>query len=387
MPEKRRLLTIGHSYVVAENRRLAHEMAVVGSDDWDVTVVAPRRYRGDLRTIDFEPIDGEASNARLSAVRWQAMPHLSTYADTSVLTRGRWDVVHCWEEPYVRAGAQIARRVPPGAVFVPATFQNIAKRYPWPLGAFERTTMTRADGWIAFGETVRTALATRDGYGKPVRVIPPGVDVERFVPDRTASAAIRQQLGWQADDCVVGFLGRFVPQKGLPVLVDALERLAVPWRALFVGGGPMEKELRAFASRHAGRVAVTGVPHHEVPRWLNAMTMLCAPSQTTAGWREQFGRMLIEGMACGVPVLASASGEMPAVVADAGVVLPEHDASTWAAAMARLASSPGERLRRSEWGLRRARREYAWPSIARRHLEFFEEILDARGAPRERVQA
>ena len=56
----KRLLTIGHSYVVAQNRRLAHEMALEGAGEWDVTVAAPSRLRGDLRDIELEPFPAEA---------------------------------------------------------------------------------------------------------------------------------------------------------------------------------------------------------------------------------------------------------------------------------------------------------------------------------------
>ena len=70
---------------------------------------------------------------------------------------------------------------------------------------------------------------------------------------------------------------------------------------------------------------LTDVGHDDVPEHLNAMDVMCAPSQTTARWREQFGRMLIEAMACGVPVLASRSGEIPHVVGDAGLLVDERD--------------------------------------------------------------
>ena len=66
------------------------------------------------------------------------------------------------------------------------------------------------------------------------------------------------------------------------------------------------------------------------------MDVLCAPSQTTARWREQFGRMLIEAMACGVPVVASRSGEIPHVVGDAGLLVDEADVAAWTAALDRL---------------------------------------------------
>src|SRR4029078_3755784 len=141
-----------------------------------------------------------------------------------------------------------------------------------------------------------------------------------------------------------------------------LERVRGPWHALFVGGGSLQHEPQGFAAacpggarieqraRHrgvrapacAGRVHIeNGVPHSDVPAWLNAMTILCAPSRTTPIWKEQFGRMLIEAMACGVPAFASESGEMPAVVHDAGRVLPEGDPEAWAIAIDHHLRDPG----------------------------------------------
>jgi glycosyltransferase involved in cell wall biosynthesis len=108
------------------------------------------------------------------------------------------------------------------------------------------------------------------------------------------------------------------------------------------------------------------------------MDLLCAPSQTIARWREQQGRMIIEAFACGVPVIASDSGEIPHVVADAGRIVPEADVGAWAGAIGCLLSSPGDRRDLAGRGLARAREVYAWPRIARLHLDFFEELLDAR---------
>ena len=378
----RRLLTIGHSYVVAANRRLAHEMAKQGGGEWDVTAIAPRKYRGDLRPIDVEPIAHEADRLQLADVRFDRSPHFMWYRDITPVARGRWDVVHCWEEPYVVAGAQIARAVPRGARLVVATFQNLAKRYPWPLSAFERSTMARTDGWIAFGRTVHDTLASRPPYtARPSRVLSPGVDVERFRPDATLRSRMLARLGWASSDPVIGFVGRFVAQKGLAVLLDALRLANAPWRALFVGGGPMEPDLHRFAAECSFRVHVeTAARHDDVPAWLNAMTVLCAPSQTTTEWREQFGRMLIEAMACGVAVLSSDSGEMPHVVGDAGVVLPEDDARAWAREIDRLAADPLLRAERCARGLDRARSHFAWPIVARAHLDFFNAVMDGARA-------
>jgi glycosyltransferase involved in cell wall biosynthesis len=377
----RRLLTIGHSYVVASNRRLAHEMALQGGGRWRVTAVAPARFRGDLREIALEPIADEASTLRPAAIRFDRSPHLMWYADTGRVLQGEWDVVHCWEEPFVFAAAQIARAVSDRTAFVVSTFQNINKTYPWPLSAFERRVLDRADGWIAFGDTVHETMLQRRGdyRRKPSRVIPPGVDTNDFAPRRADGNRIRQQLGWSDEVPVVGFVGRFVPEKGLRVLEAALTVSKAPWHALLVGSGPLEMELKTFAAAHPGRVHIAaGVPHAEIPQWLNAMSVLCAPSQTTARWREQFGRMLIEAMACGVPVIASDSGEIPHVVGDAGVLVPEGDPAAWASAIDAVLGDERSRRGLAERGRARAETKFSWQVVARQHLEFFGSLIAGR---------
>jgi len=373
-----RLLSISHSYVVANNRRLAHEMAQQGRGRWEVTAIAPLRLAADLRDVSLEPIAGEACTTRGFKMRLGRSPHLRHYERRlHALLDDSWDAIHVWEEPYVAACAQIARAARSRAVVVPATFQNIAKAYPPPLAQFERSVMRRANGWIAFGDTIHDVLCARDGYAaRPSRVIPPGVDVDRFRPDVQARLAVRDSLGWNDETPVVGFLGRFVQSKGLTVLMNALSNVRQPWRALFVGGGPMERDLSAFAAANAGRVRVlTDVAHDDVPRHVNAMDVLCAPSQTTRAWREQFGRMLIEAMACGVPVIASRSGEIPHVIGDAGVLVDESDAAGWTAAIDRLLAEPNARADLSARGVGRVHERYAWPVVARAHLAFFEDLL------------
>jgi glycosyltransferase involved in cell wall biosynthesis len=147
-------------------------------------------------------------------------------------------------------------------------------------------------------------------------------------------------------------------------------------RVLLAGGGEMEPELREWAALQgdAARV-VTGIPHDEVPDVLNAMDLLVAPSLTTPRWREQFGRMLTEAMACGVPVVGSDSGEIPHVVGGAGAVVREGDADALRAAIRRWTGDPAARAEAAARGLERARTEFALPVVARRHLAFFDRIL------------
>ncbi len=373
---RRRLISVGHSYVVGMNRRLANEMARVGN--WDVTAVAPSFFHGDFGPIPFEPLDNELCRVEQVPTRFTRKIHFLIYRRRfRELMQQPWDLVHCWEEPFVLAGGQVAHLTPKQTPFVFYTFQNISKRYPPPFSWIENYCVERCAGWLASGESVYRALAGRGYSTKPHRVMPLGVDVDHFSPSPLAREAALTDLAWPSDGApVVGFLGRFVPEKGLGLLMRALDALTTPWRALFVGSGAMESELRTWGTRYGDRVkVVTGVAHAGVPRYLNAMDVLCAPSQTTPQWREQFGRMLIEAFACGVPVIASDSGEIPEVVGSAGLVLAEGDVAAWTEKIGEVLENSSCRAKLSAAGLDRARDVYAWSHIARRHLEFFEELL------------
>jgi glycosyltransferase involved in cell wall biosynthesis len=378
---RRRLLSVGHSYVVGLNRRLAHEMARAGQGRWEVTAVAPKRFlgRNDLRSVRFEPLPGEACPVVPARAYLTRYPHLFFYGRRlRALLREPWDLVHCWQEPYTLSGGQVAWLTPPHVPFVFWTAQNVAKDYPPPFCWFEEYCLDRCSGWLSCGRTTEEVQLAR-GYGtRPHQIIPLGVATDHFRPDPAAGASTRRGLGWaEPGPPIVGFLGRFQPEKGLALLMRTLDKLRSPWRALLVGEGPLEGTLRAWANRHGQRArVVTGVTHDEVPRYLNAMDVLCAPSQTAGGRREQQGRMLIEAFACGLPVVSSDAGEIPYVVAEAGVVVPEKEERAWETTLSRMLESPKLRRELSACGRTRAMEVYAWPVIGRKYLTFFEELLE-----------
>src|SRR2546425_36576 len=230
---RRRLLSIGHSYCVALNRRLAHEMARIGAVEWEVSAVAPTFFHSDLRSVSLEPFDGELCRLESVSVYLSRYTHFMFYdRRLREIIRDGWDLIHCWEEPYILAGAQVAWWTPPKTPLVYLTFQNISKSFPPPFGSLERYTMRRASGWVAFGYSVEQALLNRPFYAdRTRRVIPPGVDLERFYPHPAARKNVRERLGWSdSGPAVVGFLGRFVREKGLGLLPATLDSLSCPWR-------------------------------------------------------------------------------------------------------------------------------------------------------------
>jgi glycosyltransferase involved in cell wall biosynthesis len=380
----RKLLSLAHSYVVGNNRRLAHEMTQVGRGRWEVTAAAPTYFHGgaDLRPVELEPLPGEPCElVRLPAYLTRFL-HLFVYGPElrALLARG-WDLVHCWEEPYIAVGGQVAGWTPRRIPLIYRTAQSLFKHYPPPFNWIEAYAMDRAAGWICSGRLVAQTLQRRPQYAeRPMRLIPLGVDLDDFRPDPDAGRQVRHSLGWEpAGPPVVGYLGRFSPEKGLDMLTRVLDGVQTPWRALFVGAGCREAALRSWAQRHGDRVRIcTDVRHAAVPRYLNAMDVLCAPSQTTPSWREQFGRMLTEAFACAVPVIGSDSGEIPHVIDGAGLVVGEKDEAGWCRALEELLESPARRREMADRGSTRVQTRFAWPIVARQYLEFFDQILDGR---------
>ena len=146
-----------------------------------------------------------------------------------------------------------------------------------------------------------------------------------------------------------------------------------------MGAGPMETELRNWAAARgwSDRVQIRLVPHRDVPAYLAAADVLLAPSQTGPRWREQFGRMVIEAFACGVPVLGSDSGEIPYVVADAGKVLPESDAAVWAKTIIEVLSSAELRADMARRGFQRVQ-AYSVAAVAAQYRSYYRDLADRR---------
>jgi glycosyltransferase involved in cell wall biosynthesis len=242
----------------------------------------------------------------------------------------RPDVVHIDEEPYNLATWQAMRlAVATGAKPLFFTWQNLNRQYPPPFRWLEAYNFRHAAFAIAGNRDAEDVLRAK-GFGKPVAVIPQfGVDPERFAPVE----------GHRGDaPFTVGFVGRMVPEKGVNLLLDAVAGLD-DWRLVYIGEGPSVTSLQArvAAADLASRVEFhSRVPSVEMPGWLRRFDVLVLPSLSRPNWKEQFGRVLIEAMACGVPVVGADSGEIPHVIGDAGLIFPEGNAEELRSVLARL---------------------------------------------------
>jgi len=371
-----RILTIGHSYCVALNRGIVREVA--RNAEFEVTVAAPSYFHGDLRPIRLEPEPPE-SPLRLIPLgtTLSRFVHIFRYdgrALRALLRDHQFDLVHAWEEPYVLAGYQIARAMQhSSARFCFRTAQSYVKSYPPPFGYFERSVLSRAQGWIAGAGLVFEAMVNKGFPKEKGRVLNLAVDLSQFRPlSPSERADVRRELGLEAP--IVGFVGRLTQAKGLDVLMQSMDQVggSRPWSLLLLGSGEYQDKIQAWAEKQgwAARVKIKLAKHAEVPRYLGAMDLMVAPSQTMKNWREQFGRMLIEAFACGVPVIGSDSGEIPHVIASAGRVVPEADVAGWAQAITQLLDRPEERDALRCCGLARAA-QYSTVTIAEQYRQYY----------------
>jgi glycosyltransferase involved in cell wall biosynthesis len=375
-----KLLAIGHSYVLAVNRAVLRALAA--DHGFTITVGAPQDYAGDLRPLRCEP-EPEGSAMRISPLKVWASghPHVSWYSPGALrklLKEDNYAVVSIWEEPYVFGGFQIAMatRRHSRARLCFYTCQNLSKVYPPPFSWFENQTVSQADGWCAAGELVKEALSQRGYDASRGIVLPLAVDTSLFRPlPQDERRKQLHELGLEPP--VVGFVGRLVKAKGINVLTETLGRLPAdqPWSALFLGSGPEAENVRSWARERGlgSRVRVQLARHDEVPRYMGVMDVLALPSQTTPRWKEQFGRVIIEAFASGVPVIASDSGEIPYVVGDAGVIVPEADTAGWTAELTNLLANPNLRAQLAKRGMERAHK-FSATSLAARYAAFYRSL-------------
>ncbi|MCZ7587111.1 MAG: glycosyltransferase [Deltaproteobacteria bacterium] len=158
-------------------------------------------------------------------------------------------------------------------------------------------------------------------------------------------------------------------KKGAADLLQAVGRLASERVGVVVVGDGPEREALEQRARELGigeRVRFTGtVAHEDVAPYMRGFDAFVLPSRDVPGWREQFGKVLVEAMVCGTPVVGSDAGAIPDVVGDAGLIFPQGDVERLAAMLTELLENSALRQRLSEAGPRRAAERFTDEAAAR----------------------
>ncbi len=338
----------------------------------ELTVVVPQYWPEGQRRISLQ--------ARPTAYRfivenavftghfhWHFYPRLGR-----VLREVRPDIFHVDEEPYNLCTAhalRLGRQLGTKNIFV--HWQNIYRQYPPPFNVVEQLSYAWSDYAIAGNQEAKDIL-TRKGFTRPISVIPHAID-----PDLYSARPAEPSEG----PFHIGYAGRIIAAKGLTVLLQAATALKGDWRLSFLGEG----ELQGRLEREARELGVSDrvvfrppVRASAVPDFIKELRVLVLPSLTTPDWKEQFGRVLIEAMACQVPVIGSDSGEIPNVIGDAGLVVSEGNAEHLRWALQKMMDEHDLRARLAARGRERALTNFSYAKLAQDTYQVYQELMCLR---------
>jgi glycosyltransferase involved in cell wall biosynthesis len=249
-----------------------------------------------------------------------------------------------WSDPLARAGIPFGLQAD----------ENLDRRWPLPARIFRRRTLARA-AFVAARSPAAAGVVQKLRPDLPTPVIP------HHVPPWPTVA--RSDHG----PFVIGFAGRLVPEKGLELLIDATAGVDGALVRM-VGNGPMYEQLRRRAIARSVQLEIdTSVKHEQMAAAYAGFDVLVLPSLTRATWAEQFGRVLVEALWCGVPVIGSDSGEIPWVInaTRGGLVVPEGDVAALRDAIVRLRDSPSLRRELADQGRERVGELFSVQAVGR----------------------
>ncbi|MBE0645277.1 MAG: glycosyltransferase family 4 protein [Bacteroidetes bacterium] len=370
------VLVISHTYITRIGREKWRELARL--HDVNLRIIVPSVWKDYLFTIRAEDHRDDELDVKALPVMFSGKEAAHFYKSAYLEMRDfKPDVLHVEEgtDAFSYFQALVYRRIfAPQAKTLFFTWMNFEKTLNFPFTFFERFNLIRSDAAICGNADARDILRKK-GYEKPIHVMPLlGLDAELF--RKRSQPELAAELGVRGK--VIGFIGRFVPEKGVMNLLEAAATLDREYTLLLIGGGAQEADLRRRAEELgiADRLRIVlSIPHAEVPKYINLMDLLVLPSYTVPHWKEQFGQVLVQAMASEVPVLGSTHAEIPNVIGDAGFTFEEKN---WIDLQTKLSTLLDDDALLAEYGRRgrtRVLEHFTNTRIAEKTWAVYQELL------------
>jgi glycosyltransferase involved in cell wall biosynthesis len=380
-----KVLMLSKALIVGAYQKKLEEMAAI--EDVELTVVVPPTWNDPRGRTRLEKVHTSGYEFTVTNIAFNGNFHLHFYPKLGgIIRRVKPDIFHIDEEPYNLATFQAmwlarSQRIPT-VVF---TWQNLNRRYPPPFNLMERYVLNHADALLV-GNSEAANVWQSKGYQGPMRLIPqfgvdPNIYYRRKRVNRRGKISVfkRRQVGPPSQSSlVIGYVGRLVEEKGIEILLHAVRKLKGPWMLQILGDGPDRKRLEHMAQWLGVAPRVTfdqKMPSSHLPNYFSGLDVLVLPSLTRANWKEQFGRVLIEAMACDVITVGAESGAIPEVIGDAGLTFPEGDVDALRERLQQLLDDVQLRQELRQKGRARVTENYTQAAIAHHTVEVYRQIL------------
>ena len=380
---KFRVLILGFAYIVQVYQ--SKLKALQNSGHVDVAWLAPTKWKMRTwnRTIPLHrryhdflvfPVNVRFLNGVNGGYLYPIMPLLD------VMRRFKPDVLHYEQEVFSLSAFQAALLA--RLLRIPLTvfcWENIEKK----LSFYRKWTtnfVLNTAGAIVAGNTEAAMILRTWGYRRAILIMPQiGVDTGLFFR--------RNQIENQPL-LTIGYVGRLVPEKGIELIFEAAKQLlgsGISFRIIICGAGSHEQTLRKYAKQLGVDRQISwlgAIAHDGIPDIMAGMDVVVLPSRTLQGrWKEQFGHVLIEAMAMGIPVIGSNSGAIPEVIGRNDLIFPENSSEALTEILEKLAADRKWKNEVSTFLENRAISEYSDQEIAARLAIMWRDVVDEKRTP------
>jgi L-malate glycosyltransferase len=371
-----KILVISHTYITRVGREKWREL--VRNHDVQLKIIVPTVWKDYLFSISFDEHRDDELDMTAIPVCFSGKEAAHFYQSWNLLLNDfKPDILHVEEgtDAFSYFQALMYRRIyAPHAKTLFFTWMNFEKQLSFPFSFFEKYNLRHSDAAICGNADARDILRIK-GFEKPVYVLPLlGLDPDLF--QKRAEDGLKEQLGLEG--LVIGFIGRFVEEKGVLDLIDTVSRLSIQCSLLMIGGGRLDQAMQERAKEKGisdqFRI-VRSVPHKDIPAYINTMDVLVLPSYTVPHWKEQFGQVLVQAMASEVPVLGSTHAEIPRVIGDAGLTFEERNTNDLYEKLTALVTSGELRSQYAKKGRLRVLENYTHTKIAERTYSIYKDLL------------
>lgn len=338
------VLVVSHTYISAINRNKWRELGK-RYPDVNLTVVIPKEWPTTIfhHKISQDTLDKE-NNGNVAFIALNSFFHgnevryfYNPLQLIKVLRTAKPDIIHVEQGAKALSYFQcilIAKLLRLSPKFIFFTWINWAvpktRSHKFFWNHIEHFNLKHSHGAIT-GNNEAQQLLMAENFTKPITILPQlGIDQSIFYPQKQEYRNENWGPIKAHEQKIILFVGRLVPEKGIFHLLNAFVQLKPyhqDWRLIFVGDGSAKGTLlNVIKNLNTSDIECKpACSHHDVAEIMRKASIFVLPSYDTQVWKEQFGHVLIEAMACGIPILTTNAGAIPEVVGSTAIICKQNN--------------------------------------------------------------